>query len=123
VLYDNACYMKMRIMKSDSNRQTYYLADYPQGSVQEWANNIHRAFGKKGSVSVVLFTVLKAISRFGDCLNAVGLPFPLFSSRPKNMHVSQHYPVTNTANLVGELQYSRQSGVEATVSWIRWNCT
>jgi GlcNAc-P-P-Und epimerase len=117
----NACYMMMRIMKSDSNRQTYYLADYPQGSVQEWANNIHRAFGKKGKVLVVPLTVLKVISKFGDFLKAVGLPFPLFSSRLKNMLVSQHYPVVNTTDLVGELPYSRQSGVEATVSWIKRN--
>ena len=119
----NTCYMMMSIMKSDSNRQTYYLADYPQGSVQEWANNIHRAFGKKNKVPMVPLAVLKVISRFGDCLNAVGLPFPLFTSRLKNMLVSQHYPVANTADLVGELPYSKQSGVEATVSWIRRNRT
>ena len=117
----NACFMIIQIMKSDSNRQTYYLADYPQGSVQEWANNIHIAFGKKDKVLVVPLMLLKVISKFGDCLKAVGLPFPLFSSRLKNMLVSQHYPVANTADLVGELPYSRQSGVEATVSWIRRN--
>lgn len=117
----NVCYMIMRIMESDTNRQTYYLADYPQGSVQEWANSIHRAFGKKGKVLVVPLRVMKIIARFGDYLNAVGIPFPLFSSRLKNMLVSQKYPVTNTSDLVGELPYSRKSGVEATVSWIRRN--
>jgi nucleoside-diphosphate-sugar epimerase len=115
----NACYMMMRIMKSDSNRQTYYLADYPQGSVQEWANTIHRAFGNKGKVAVAPLMMLKVISRLGDFFNAVGLSFPLYSSRLTNMLVSQHYPVADTAAVVGVLPYSRQRGVEATVSWIR----
>ena len=43
----NTCYMITKIMKSKSSGQVYYLADYPQGSVQDWANHIHKAYGKR----------------------------------------------------------------------------
>lgn len=117
----NTCYMITKIMKSKSSGQVYYLADYPQGSVQDWANHIHKAFEKKGNVLTVPFVLLKTIAQLGDLLNTIGIPFPLFSSRLKNMLTSQHYPVENTFSVVGDLPYSRKQGVEETVSWIKRN--
>ena len=75
--------MIKKIMVSDSCGQVYYLADYPQGSVQEWANHIHKAYGYSGSVLKIPQFLLKMIARFGDIVKGFGIPFPLFSSRLK----------------------------------------
>jgi len=117
----NTCFMITKIMKSNSSGQVYYLADYPQGSVQDWANQIHKAFEKKGNITTVPLVLLKTIARFGDILNGIGIPFPLFSTRLKNMLISQDYPVENTLSIVGVLPYSRKRGIEETVSWIKRN--
>lgn len=117
----NTCFMITKIMKSNSSGQVYYLADYPQGSVQDWANQIHKAFEKKGNITTVPLVLLKTIARFGDILNGIGIPFPLFSTRLKNMLISQDYPVENTLSIVGDLPYSRKQGIKETVSWIKRN--
>jgi len=117
----NACHMIKKIMISEKKKQVYYLADYPQSSVQEWANSIHRAYGYSGEVLKVPLLFLRMLARFGDLCKVMSIPFPLFSSRLKNMLVSQEYPTENTEQVVGSLPFSRQSGVNETVRWLNNN--
>ena len=84
----NAAFMIGKIMTSQSSSGVYYLADYPQSSVQDWANLIYKASGSTKELRSAPAFLLNLIALVGDVLRLIGIG-SLYTARLKNMTVSR----------------------------------
>ena len=55
---------------------------------------------------------------FGDILASIGVKFPMYSSRYKNMTTSNIVPIGVTIETFGDPPYSLEDGVQETVQWM-----
>jgi hypothetical protein len=114
----NAVFMIEKIMTDSGHGRVFYLSDYPNSSVQEWASAISRGFHGESKVSIVPLFLLRLASFVGDFLKAFKISFPLTSSRLANMLTSQRYPSKNLSEIVGELPFDLNSSVSRTIEWV-----
>ena len=99
--------------------QTYYLGDYPEHSIQEWADLIRKTIGRKGKTPVFPISILWGLAAIGDLLKRMGWSDPpLTKFRLKNMLTGAHYPIEKTQKIVGELPFTLQEGVQRTLEWM-----
>lgn len=119
----NTVYMMKKILcdnSAETNGKTYYLADYPDVSIQHWANIISDKLGRKYRPRVAPIILLKIIAKCGDLLKLVGYGSPpLTSFRLKNMLTGIHYPIEKTESVVGKLPYDLARGVGITLAWMK----
>ena len=100
--------------------QTYYLGDYPEHSIQEWADMIRNQIGRSGKTPVFPISVLYLMGILGDTLKKLGWTDPPITTfRLKNMLTGAHYPIESTKNIVGQLPFSMEDGVHQTLGWMR----
>lgn len=114
----NAVYMIFKIMNSHESGRVFYLADYPQTSVQDWANLIYQNDSSNKTLLNIPIYILKLIAKLGDILKLIGINAPLTSQRLNNMLVSKEYPVSNTKAIVGDLPFTRKDSVTETIKWM-----
>lgn len=118
---DNTVYMMIKLLFSEldsSHAQTYYLADYPEHSIQEWGDLIQRNLGTR-KIPVMPIGVLRAIASLGDVCKKLGWQNPpLTNFRLNNMLTGAHYPIEKIQDLVGTLPYSMDDGVRRTIQWM-----
>ena len=99
--------------------QTYYLGDYPEHSIQEWADHIRQMLGRNGKTPVSPVYVLWGLASIGDILKRMGWQDPPITTfRLKNMLTGARYPIENTQKIVGQLPYSMKDGVMQTLCWM-----
>jgi nucleoside-diphosphate-sugar epimerase len=99
--------------------QTYYLGDYPEHSIQEWANLISKTLGRQRKIPVFPISILWGLAAIGDLLKRMGWADPpLTKFRLKNMLTGAHYPIEKTQKIVGELPFTLQEGVQRTLEWM-----
>jgi len=99
--------------------QTYYLGDYPEHSIQEWADQIRQLMGRNGKTPVSPVCILWGLASIGDILKTMGWRDPPITTfRLKNMLTGAHYPIEKTQKLVGKLPYSMKEGVIQTLRWM-----
>ena len=104
---------------TDVSLQTFYLGDYPQHSIQEWANLIRTELGKTGNTPVFPIGWLKLLAKVGDVCKFFGWSDPTLTSfRLNNMLTGAHYPIEKTQEIVGELPFNLQAGVRQTLEWM-----
>jgi len=104
----------------DVHQQTFYLGDYPQHSIQEWADLIRQELGRPGKTPVFPIGAMRLIARIGDACKALGWSDPpLTSFRLNNMLTGAHYPIKKTEEIVGALPFTLQDGVQQTLDWMR----
>ena len=107
----------------DVSRKTFYLGDYPQNSIQEWADLIRSELGKSGKNPVFPISGLRLLAKAGDMLKVLGWSDPpLTSFRLNNMLTGANYPLEKTQGLVGKLPFSLQEGVSQTLYWMKQQC-
>ena len=100
--------------------QTYYLGDYPEHSIQEWADQIRQMLGRNGKTPVSPVYILWGLASIGDLLKRMGWQdTPLTTFRLKNILTGAHYPIGKTQKLVGQLPFSMKDGVRQTLEWMR----
>jgi nucleoside-diphosphate-sugar epimerase len=100
--------------------QTYYLGDYPEHSIQEWADMIRNQIGRSGKTPVFPISVLYLMGILGDTLKKLGWPDPPITTfRLKNMLTGAHYPIEKTESLLGQLPYTMKEGINQTLEWMR----
>ena len=118
----NTVYQYERLMLAPSaqiNRKTVYLADYEPLSLQAWSDAFQVALGGP-PIRTLPRAVAAGLARVGDFLNAVGVKrFPFNSFRLNNVVTPYSLDMTQTRDLVGELPFTMQQGVDATAEWIR----
>ena len=97
---------------------TYYLGDYPEHSIQEWADMIRKSIGK-GKTPVFPISLMRLMAMSGDILLKLGWAKPPITTfRLNNMLTGSHYPIEKTETVVGQLPYSFEEGVRDTLSWM-----
>ena len=114
----NAVHMIHQILLSEGSNRVFYLADYPQISVQDWANLIYKNTNHKKDLRTFPVFILRLFAKVGDFLSLIGLSPPLTSSRLNNMLVSKEYPTSNTQEIVGKLPFDREKSVIETIKWM-----
>ena len=118
---ENTVYMMSGLLFSElasAHGQTYYLADYPEHSIQEWGDLIQRNLGT-GRIPAMPVAVLRAIAGVGDLCKKIGWRDPpLTSFRLNNMLMGAHYPFEKIQALVGVLPFSMEEGVRRTIQWM-----
>ncbi len=119
---DNTVHMMQHLLFDTEGKvdgQTYYLADYPEYSIQEWADLIRNNTVCKGKNPVFPISILWGMALIGDLLKIFGWSDPpLTKFRLKNMLTGAHYPVGKTQEIVGQLPNSLNDGVLKTLSWM-----
>ena len=100
------------------NGGTYYLGDYPENSIQEWADMIRKNIGK-GSTPVFPVVLIRLMALAGDLLKKMGWTDPPITTfRLNNMLTGSHYPIEKTQEVVGDLPYTIEEGVNQTLCWM-----
>ena len=98
--------------------KTYYLTDYPEIELKNWADIISNESGSRAIIEVPV-SVLKFIAIFGDMLKILGYKNPpLTTFRLNNLLTTVYYDTTELQELCGELPYSLRDGVTETLSWL-----
>lgn len=117
----NTVYMMSKLLFSDldsSHQETFYLADYPEHSIQEWGDMIQRNLGAR-RVPTVPITILKVVAGIGDLCKKFGWRDPpLTSFRLENMLMGGHYPIEKIQKIAGSLPFSMEEGVRRTIQWM-----
>jgi GlcNAc-P-P-Und epimerase len=99
------------------HERVLYLGD-PPIALLDWVNAFsvqltgHRA-------RVIPEGLVRVLARMGDCLVAMGVKFPLFSSRLRSMTEDYPTPMEPTFALLGPPITSLEDGVRETVQWLR----
>jgi GlcNAc-P-P-Und epimerase len=116
----NVVHQLLAIVGSAADRvhgQVFYLGDEPI-DLFDWVNGFSLAQTGK-PVRVVPATVLKLAGLSGDALKRMGIPFPLTSSRFKNMTTSNSISMARTYEVTGPSPYTLTAAIDETVDWLR----
>ncbi len=99
------------------NKQTFYLGDLPIDSY-EWLNELSLAMRNKTIRRIPIFVF--AIPAFmGTILRKIGIPFPLYNTRFKNMVEDYYAPTNITIREFGLYNADLKNNVKETIGWLR----
>lgn len=116
---ENAVYQIHQILSTpttDKNNKVFYLGDQPAIFIEEWANQIAAALGRK--VPRVPFWLIRIAAWTGDLLKLVGIHFPMTSFRLKNMTTDNIIPLDNTIAIAPHPPVDRLTGIQRTLEWM-----
>jgi len=116
----NTIFMIDKILNSsETYGKVYYLADYPDYSIQEWANSIANCVGNNRPITMPKMFIY-GLAKLGDLLKLMHLNSnpPLTSFRLKNIITGVRYDLNKTRSIVGDLPYTLDKGVEKTLEWL-----
>ena len=117
----NTVHMMQQLLQHPNdtvNGGTYYLGDYPENSIQEWADIIRKNIGK-GKTLVFPIPLIQLMAKVGDLLIKMGWNDPPITTfRLNNMLTGSHYPIEKTQEVVGDLPYTIEEGVNQTLCWM-----
>ena len=116
----NTVYMMDKILSSEStSNDVYYLADYPEYSVQEWAEEIAKGFNRRSPYSFPE-SFVRGLAKIGDLLILLNLynDPPLTTFRLNNIISGVKYDTEKTSSVVGTLPFSLKDGVRDTINWM-----
>jgi len=115
----NLTYQLDKILNAEDNivdKKTFYLGDVPVDSYI-WLNEISNAFRGKDIKCMPKF-LFWAAGVIGDFLRKVGLNFPMYSVRYRNMIEDYYTPTDTTIHLFGLRDSSYKNNVKETIDWI-----
>ncbi|MGM0407487.1 MAG: NAD-dependent epimerase/dehydratase family protein [Bacteroidota bacterium] len=102
---------------SQINGKTYYLGDLPIDSYI-WLNEISKQLKGKSLVKIPgSFFVLPVL--IGDLLKKMKIPFPIYSSRYKNMVEDYYAPTNITIKEFGLSHPKIDINIKETIEWIK----
>lgn len=116
---ENAVYQIDQILLSptlDEANKVFYLGDKPAIFIEEWADQIAAALGKK--IHRVPFWTIRLAALFGDILKRLSIQFPMTSFRLKNMTTDNIIPLDNTYELAPTPPVDRITGIKRTLKWM-----
>lgn len=106
----------MRLDNAITDQQIYYLGDanIPQ---KKWVSLfVYRLTNRK--LREIPRIVLLILSEIGEALGKLGIRFPLFRSRYRNLVTSNPSPLDKTTQLLGQSPVKLQTAVDRTCTWI-----
>ncbi len=116
---ENAVYQIDKILMTptmDQSNKVFYLGDDPAIFIEEWADQIAEALGRK--VRRVPYGLIRMAAVFGDVLSLLGIRFPMTSFRLRNMTTDNIVPLTNTYNIAPNPPVDRLLGIKKTLEWM-----
>ena len=99
------------------NKKTFYLGDLPIDSYL-WLNGISEQLGNK-SIKRAPANFFKILALFGDILKKVGLSFPIYTTRYKNMIEDYYAPTNVTIHEFGLSHPDLNANIKETIEWIK----
>ena len=106
----------VEVENSLTDQQTFYLADENMSQSQWVSGFVNRLTGRKMREIPRLF--LFFMSEAGEILRKVGIPFPLYRSRYRNLITSNPSPVEKTHALIGQVPIGFDVAVDKTCRWL-----
>lgn len=101
------------------NGKTLYLADYQPIDVAQMANSIQREIGVD-KIKTVSVAILRVVAWIGDALKLLGWRNPpLTTFRLNNLLTPMVHDLGSLQEIVGELPYSMEKGIQITVTWMK----
>jgi GlcNAc-P-P-Und epimerase len=115
----NVVWQIEKLLQADSdavNGKMFYIAD---GNMRQydWINAFARKLTGR-DVRTLPVSCIHLLAKVGDGMRAVGLRFPMYSSRFQNLITPNAMPVEPTLELLGIPPYSLDQGVEETAAWL-----
>ena len=118
----NSVFQIWKIIKSpeaEVHNKTFFLADYSPIYLHEFADKVQACIGSNPIRSVPA-SVLKAAARVGDVALILGWKNPpLTSFRYHNIVTSEIQNLTPLEQIVGQMPFSVEQGIEITVNWLQ----
>ena len=118
----NTVHMMQKLLLHQGKKSAikpFTWGDYPQHSIQEWADLIRQQLGRPGKTPVFPIGAMRLLAKGGDFCKTLGWSDPPITSfRLNNMLTGAHYPIEKTQAVVGELPFSLQEGVQQTLDWM-----
>jgi len=99
------------------DRRTFYVGDGNELQL-DWVNAISHERTGHGVRTVPLWS-LRTLAAAGDVFRALGLQFPLYGSRLRNMIAPNPVPVEPILDLLCRPPYTLGDGAQETVAWLR----
>jgi nucleoside-diphosphate-sugar epimerase len=119
---ENITFQYMRLLQAPAeliHRKTFYLADYEPIDLMAWCDAFQRALEVR-PIRHVPVGLARALARFGDAVNAVGIrSFPFNSFRLNNVLTQYRFDTAATQAVCGQLPYTMEQGVAETAAWLR----
>lgn len=101
------------------HRRTFYLADHPPTSQEEWAEAFRKALGGRGIPTMPRW-MARGLAAIGDILKAVGMSrFPFTSFRLRNVLTPCVANLDPTIKVCGLPPIDRSTGVAMTAAWAK----
>ena len=101
------------------HRKTFYLADYPPINLREMANYIQKVMSAK-KIKTIPLALFRMAAFFGDLFEVLGWQqSSLTSFRLQNILTQMVYNCEPLKEIVGELPFSMEKGIQETVAWLR----
>lgn len=98
------------------HQKVFYVGDEPV-NLWDWANGFSLAITGKNA-RVVPRALVRAMGLIGDSFAAMGLKFPITSSRYRSMTMNYPTPMDKTFNVFGTPPHNLQDGISETVQWL-----
>lgn len=119
----NCVYQLEKIMSSpveSIHRRTFYLTDYDEFTIRQWANTISTKLKGREAYAVPEF-IIHCAALVGDCLKKIGWKSPPMTSfRLKNMRTdTTGLPIESIKQITGPLPCTMEQGVDETITWLR----
>lgn len=119
----NIVYQIEKLNEADASLiqgKVFYVTDYDQYRIREWADKINAALGY-GPIRQMPESLVQAAARIGDLLKRCGWENPpLTSFRLNNMRTdTSHVPIDELRNITGPLPYSLDQGTDNTIAWLK----
>lgn len=116
----NVVWQIEKLLQTDAaavNGKVFYVAD---GNMRqyEWINAFARKLTGR-DVRTLPVSCIHLLAKIGDGMRAVGLRFPMYSSRFQSLITPNPVPVEPTLELLGIPPYSLDCGVEETANWLK----
>lgn len=99
------------------DNQTFYLGDLPIDSY-EWLNELSLKMRNKEIRRIPIF-IFAFPALIGTILRKIGIPFPLYNTRLRNMVENYYAPTNITINKFGLYNADLKNNVQETINWLR----
>jgi nucleoside-diphosphate-sugar epimerase len=98
------------------DQKVYYVGEMPSSQL-EWLNAFSKSLIGR-DVRVIPSGLIKTLAGIGDILASIGVKFPMYTTRYKNLTTSNIVPIAATIETFGAPPYSLENGVQETVQWL-----
>lgn len=102
----------------DVDKMVFYLGDKPI-KIDRWSLTFNKALSGKDAVHLPMW-LMTCLAKIGDLISLIiRRPFFITSSRLQSMTVDYLAPMDDTFELLGDVPYSMEQGIQQTVHWYK----